>query len=315
MSKEKKYSCGCRWSYIALGVAGALAGANFGLFRHDMNAARNRLAAYDVQTVETTFGTLSYVDEGVGEPVLISHGIFGGYDQGFVTLDSLLGEGYRKIAPSRFGYPGSDLPAQPTPANQAVAFRELLDDLKIAKAYVLSTSAGGAAGIQFALKFPERTKGLILISSDAPDKKRAATEIAEMGMTGPPAAILGDFPMWFARKYFGFIFKDMFGSESGGNPVLKTMFPVGERRKGIITDTEITNKDMRLNYDAYRLEDIIVPVLVVHAKDDPMAKYANIQKLVRRIDQAETAIFDTGGHLIVGQATDVDVKKFITRTK
>lgn len=58
------------------------------------------------------------MDQGTGETILISHGIFGGYDQAYVSLKSLVGEDYRKIAPSRFGYPGSDLPSQPTPKNQ-----------------------------------------------------------------------------------------------------------------------------------------------------------------------------------------------------
>jgi len=52
---------------------------------------------------------MSYIDEGTGQAILISHGIFGGYDQAYVSLKRLVGADYRKISPSRFGYPGSDV--------------------------------------------------------------------------------------------------------------------------------------------------------------------------------------------------------------
>ena len=55
---------------------------------------------------------------------------------------------------------------------QAAALLELLDTLNIEKVYVLGASAGGTPAIRFALDDPERTAGLILLSS-APvwDKK------------------------------------------------------------------------------------------------------------------------------------------------
>jgi hypothetical protein len=73
------------------------------------------------------------MDEGTGETILISHGIFGGYDQAYVSLKSLVGDDFRKIAPSRFCYPGSDVPSQPIPENQAKAFLNLLNQLGIKK--------------------------------------------------------------------------------------------------------------------------------------------------------------------------------------
>lgn len=88
--------------------------------------AYKRLNKYDIKTTYSNFGKMSYVDEGTGETILISHGIFGGYDQVYVSLKSLVGDDFRKITPSRIGYPGSDLPSQPTPENQAKAFLSLL---------------------------------------------------------------------------------------------------------------------------------------------------------------------------------------------
>ncbi|MGV8907019.1 MAG: alpha/beta fold hydrolase [Acetobacterium sp.] len=298
--------------YILLALITVFSIATFIIYLIDMNLAYERLNSYDVKTLNTEFGEMSFIDEGQGETVLISHGIFGGYDQGYISLDKLVKDDCKKISISRFGYPGSALPENPTPQNQAKVFKALLDELEVEKTYVLCTSAGGAAGIQFALKYPERTKGLILLSSGAPDKKRDIGELSELGMMGPPEFIVNNFPMWFCLKYFSPIFNSMLGSSNNDSNLLETMLPVKERRQGVIADTKVTNIDMTLNYDEYALEEISCPILVIHAKDDPMASYENTEKLLTRVN-ATTAIYDTGGHMIEGHDSYTVIKDFINK--
>jgi len=279
----------------------------------DIRKSYENLNHYDVKTIDTEYGKMSYMDEGSGETIVISHGIFGGYDQGSVSLKGLMGNDYRKIAPSRFGYPGSDLPSEPIPKNQAKAFLSLLDQLSIQKAYIIATSAGGAAGITFAVDYPDRVKGLILLSSGVPTTKKKREEIK--GMTGPPAIIVNDFPMWLSTKYFGFVFKSMFGSDIN-NDIYNTMLPVEPRKNGIKADSTITNLDMDINFDDYKVEKITAPILVVQSKDDPMVKYEDTKKIIVRT-HAKTAIFETGGHLITGHGNLVSmkIKEFIEETK
>jgi pimeloyl-ACP methyl ester carboxylesterase len=239
---------------------------------------------------------MSYVDEGFGEVIIISHGIFGGYDQGYNNLYSIFGENYRKIAVSRFGYPGSALPDKPTPDNQVKVFLKLIDELKINKVYILAVSAGGSAGIKFVLNYPDRVKGLILLSSGVPSVQMTKKEF---GISGPPKIILNDGLMLFSIRNFRGVFYSMFGSKNVPNEVFDNMLPVKPRKKGIINDTEITNIDMAVNFNEYPVENINVPILVVHAKDDPMAKYKNTEYFLKRVN-AETLIFPDGGHLIIG---------------
>lgn len=303
--------------WIILSLLLAVSGVLLLQFAKDRKAAYQRLENYPVKTWESSFGTMSYVDEGTGEAILISHGIFGGYDQGMVSLKQVAGDRCRKLAPSRFGYLGSALPTEPTPKNQALVFKELLDELGIDQVYLLATSAGGAAGLRFALDFPERTKGLILLSSGAPDKKRTEEEIRKMGLQGPPPIIVNDFIMWFAMKYFSAMFTQMMGAKIDKNQLFATMLPASPRKKGVAADTKITNIDMTRNYEAYPLEELTVPVLVCHAKDDPMASYQTIEKLLARVPgQAQTAICETGGHIMAdsGDLVDRAIQQFIKQT-
>ncbi len=278
----------------------------------DIKRAYERLDRYRAKAINTSFGKMSYLDEGFGEPILLSHGIFGGYDQAFTSLHGLVGNDFRKLAPSRFGYPGSGLPSEPTPQNQAKAFLDLLDHLHIKKAYIIATSAGGAAAISFAIKYPHRLKGLILLSSGVPCMKKTREEITVR--MGPPALLVNDFPMWLSIKFFGFVFKSMFASDVSRS-FYDTMLPVKPRKNGIKADEEITNVDMDIHFDGYEVEKISVPVLVIHAKNDPMAMYETVQKFIDRT-HAKASIFETGGHLITGHGNAVSsaIKEFVKET-
>ena len=158
------------WSYIAGGVLLVLViyfivqGIRCSMA---VKESKSRLATYNARTIALSYGDMTYVDSGEGEVILSVHGIFGGYDQAYDTCKDFCSD-YRIIAPSRFGYLGSDVSGDGTPAKQAEAYVELLDKLGIDKVYLLATSAGGSIAIRFALDYPERTRGLILYCSAMP---------------------------------------------------------------------------------------------------------------------------------------------------
>jgi pimeloyl-ACP methyl ester carboxylesterase len=265
--------------------------------------SRERLAAYGAETVQLSYGKMSYVDTGEGETILSVHGIFGGYDQAYDTCKDFSSD-YRIIAPSRFGYLGSDVLGDGTPAEQAAAFVELLDKLGIDKVYVLATSAGGSAAIRFALDYPERTKGLILYSSAMPftEKPEKYSEYA-----GPPAFLCNDFMMYLISP----LFEPIMGMEPS---TIYSMLPIGERKEGVVLDASVTNPDMARNYDDYHVEDLQVPTLVFHAKDDKLASYADTEKAVKRFPNCTFISFESGGHLMEGHQEEIKeaVSEFIS---
>lgn len=83
-------------------------------------------------------------------------------------------EDQRVIAPSRFGYLGSSLPAEATAADQADAFVELLDHLGLHTVDVLGLSAGTSAAVQMALRHPGRVGHLVIMCGVFPGCPLAA---------------------------------------------------------------------------------------------------------------------------------------------
>jgi pimeloyl-ACP methyl ester carboxylesterase len=280
-------------------------GINFFSVRRD---ALTRFSSYEdkVKTIETSYGKLSFIDEGQGEVILSCHGICGGYDQGYDTLDGKK-ESYRILAPSRFGYPGSDMPDNATIEKQVEAYVELLDYLKIDKVYVLATSAGGTSAIKFALMYPERTKGLILYCSGYP---RLTKPEKETTYAGPPAFLCNDFAMWLISP----LFKPIMGMEQD---TLKSIMPMKDKKAGVVFDAKTTNTVMNNNYQEYDLSKLEVPVLMIHSKDDKLANFKGVEPWIDKIKDCTFLPLEGGGHLMEGHGAEIGnaLDKFILKTK
>ena len=285
---------------IAIVVIAALVYARF---RRDMRAARGRLQSGGSQVIETDCGPIEYATFGKGTPVLVVHGILGGFDQGLVIARGNVGPGFRSIVPSRFGYLGTPLPEGASPAGQADAFACLLDALGIQQAAVLGTSAGGTSALQFALRHPDRCAALVLFCSAAPGETEAALP------PGPLVKVIfeSDFVFWLMTTYFRSSLTSMMGVPKGFAltpeykadvaEVMGTILPVNPRSDGAVFDMFVSNPDVNTGYP---LEKIRVPVLIVNAVDDPLTLYKNAQSAAERISGAKLVTIEDGGHMMLG---------------
>jgi len=292
---------------LIAGVGGiaavALAVLTFGHFHADIRAARERLQHRGSRVIETDCGPIEYAILGEGYPVLVVHGIFGGFDQGLLLARGQLREGFRAIVPSRFGYLRTPLPADASPAMQADAYACLLDALGVERAAVLATSAGGTSAIQFALRHPDRCAALVLVSANAPGETKAAL---------PPkllAKVLfrSDFTFWLLTTCFRSSMRSMMGVPQGFRltpqdeaeiaETMKTILPVNPRADGALFDMYVSNPDINTGYP---LGEIAMPVLVIHAVDDPLASYANARSMADKIPGAKLFTIESGGHMLLG---------------
>jgi pimeloyl-ACP methyl ester carboxylesterase len=268
-------------------------------YRIDIEAARRRLAAREHHTIQTRYGSVQYAEHGQGPPLLFSHPLVGGFDLGLGCAESWIGDGFRVIAPSRFGYLGSSLPPGVMPADQADAYAVLLDALGIERAAIVGYSAGGPSVIQFALRHPDRTTGLILFGSALPGKAgRPPKPVAQLLFTDPV--------FWALKAYAPLLFARLMGTPKGFRltpdqrmGILESeesFFPVGPRKQGVLYDSYVSNPDVQ----GYPLEQLSVSTLLIHARDDGMAAFQNAAHAAERIPGAELLAIDHGGHMLLG---------------
>ncbi len=293
-------------------------------YRRDIRNAYAHLESLERQIVETDCGPIEVAIRGDGEPVLVIHGISGGFDQGLGISESSLGDGYTVIAPSRFGYLGTPLPANATPATQADAYVCLLDALHLEKVTIMADSAGGTSAVQMALRHPERLKALIFISTAAPT---VGEHIAL-----PPKPVIqfvfnSDFLMWVITTHFQEIMKPAMGvpesyplSEAEQLQVsdsIRSVLPIKLRTAGFVFDMFTSNVDMDQHPEDYPMESVSVPTLVVHAVDDSLASYENARAMAERIPNAKLLSIPSGGHLLMGSSEIIssEIAKFLNLLK
>ena len=148
------------WSALLFVLA--IATVVYSAYRRDVAAARAQ-ALSGSRILETRCGPIEYGSLGEGSPVLVLHGTGGGWDQGLASARGLAAHGFRLIAPSRFGYLRTPLPADPSPEAEADTWAGFLDALQIQRLPVIAFSAGAAPAAQLALRHPDRVSALVLI--------------------------------------------------------------------------------------------------------------------------------------------------------
>jgi hypothetical protein len=90
---------GAIFGALSVGAVALASGAVVRRYRRDMRAARDRLAAVDRKVIKTALGDIEYAESGTGEPLLVSHGIFGSCESALLFQDLFAGR--RIIAASR----------------------------------------------------------------------------------------------------------------------------------------------------------------------------------------------------------------------
>lgn len=292
--------------WVAIAALAGAAGGVIWSYRTDLHRSREA-ALRGSKVVETAAGPIEYAVAGAGIPLLSIHGAGGGFDQGIANAAGLVGDGFRVLAPSRFGYLRTPVPSETSPAAQADAHAALLSALGIPRTIVLGVSAGARSAVELALRQPDLVDALILIvpaihfpsspvSVDASRGSKVTLWLVNAGM---------DFAWWTVEKLAPSVLIRFIGVP----PELLADAPRDERDRIMAVVRNIQPLSLRfagINIDSapglheLPLENITVPTLIISAQDDlfntaPAARFA-----ASRIPGAKLIVFDKGGHLLVG---------------
>jgi 2-hydroxy-6-oxonona-2,4-dienedioate hydrolase len=286
-------------------------------YRKDIAQAWAHVHSIPSRELETVFGTVEYAVQGDGPPVLMSHGILGCHTEGVGMVRAYVGVKSRAIAPSRFGYFGSTMPPDATPAIQADVYASLLDHLEIDRALVVGYSAGGPSAIEFALRYPERVRALALTASALPPS------VKQPGFMRPVLSTITrtDLVFWMFKAFMPDKLRGLMGvpkdyvaplnEEVTIREVGESILPIVPRRVGFVFDAFVGNIYSR----QIPLEDVAVPTIIVHSADDALAPYAHAVNAADRIPGAQFVTMPKGGHLFLGHEADVScaIQEFLWR--
>lgn len=271
-------------------------------YQRDLRAAKSRLASGS-HLAQTACGPIEYADQGQGTPVLSIHGAGGGYDQGSL-FGRLSGDRFRVIAPSRFGYLNTPYPDDPSAAAQADAYACLLDYLGVDHISVVAFSAGGPSALQFALRHPNRTDALVMVSAIS-DASLVDPRPVDTSKDPILSVLLTDFVFWAAVTYFPDRALAFFGvpreaqrrltSEEHDRAlrVLRMILPISLRKTGNFNDPAHW-----FERGVFALEKINAPTLVIHAVDDTFVSFAHGQYTAAHIPNARLKSYEFGGHFV-----------------
>lgn len=284
-------------------------------YRSEIAAARAALAAFDTVTVATPEGPVTLVDRGEGFPVLSIHGTGGGYDQGLALAGALEDAGYRVIAPSRFGYPGTPVPERTDAVAQADTLARVLERLGVERAVVMGASAGGITALAFAARNPDRTAALLLMVPAYYPRQDAAPEPwSPLRSRAVTAALRSDLLFWSALRAFPAgmastilatdraLIESADGAERARlDAILEMILPISARVEGLVLDARNTAAPPQIDLDAIR-----APTFIASAEDDRYRTADSARLLADAIPGAELLVTPDGGHAWVGRSDEVE---------
>ena len=290
-----------------LSAAAATAGATaYFRYRREISSLREQLTAGS-EIAETSAGPIEYAERGDGQPLLLIHGAGGGYDQGLMIARDFA-DGFRAIAPSRFGYLRSPVPADTSPAAQADAHAALLDKLGVKTCVVAGVSAGGPSAIEFALRYPDRTEALLLIVPRTydPTQSIGADKSFDSQAVLRLVEASADFLFWIGMKVARPAVVRFLGvppeleakaskeERDRTTEIMRNILPLSDRVAGIAVDSSA-------EIAPWPLEKITAPTLVISAKDDLFSTLPGARFTAAHIPGAELEVLESGGHLMLGQ--------------
>jgi len=271
-------------------------------FLRDMHRAYARLQSGS-ELVRSPLGDIEYVRRGTGTPVLVVHGSGGGYDQGELVAEAVLGDGFEWIVPSRFGYLRSTLTAGATWDEQAHVYAYLLDRLGVDRVAVVAMSHGGPSALMFAAMYPDRVASLTLVSCGVAPLTTAAQADANRKGALLRAIFAHDLSYWLVSRLLRKQLLELIGASAAVAAGLDTprrslverfvdyMNPASLRAEGVVFDNETP-------LPGERIRAITAPTLVLHAKDDTLQLFANAEFAAAAIPDARLMAFERGGHVV-----------------
>ena len=245
--------------------------------------------------LETSRGTVEYHMEGAGPVVLVLHGGPGGYDQGMAWAHLFAQGGSTLLSLSRPGYRRTPLSSGHTPEAQAELFAATLDALNVSQVAVIALSGGGPSALQFALRFPHRCRGLLLMCALA----YASTEEG-VYRSLPPGQRLQRWLFnhlldWDPALYLLSALSKRLPQEAHSSAFIESL-------ESLVMNPQHSDgyrNDMQqfATLPASPFQDMVVPTLIVHGTADVDVPFRQAKELASVLPHAQLVAIEGADHV------------------
>ena len=246
---------------------------------------------------------LRYEIRGSGEPVALIMG-FSGSGRGW-------GEAFLKLMEARFkifvidnrGTGESDKPdTEFTLGDMAADIAAVLDHAKTPRAHIFGISMGGMIAQEFALAYPDRTRGLVLGCTNCGASHSVPADPAAIANLIPAPGID---PIEQARRAFSVACGKAFLNSAAGQEILSEA--IAEMGNYPITPMHTFMRQGQAigGFDSFaRLGQIKSPTLIIHGDDDSIVPYPNADVLQGAIAGSKKHTLKAAGHMFFWEVPD-----------
>jgi 3-oxoadipate enol-lactonase len=246
---------------------------------------------------------LRYEIRGSGEPVALIMG-FSGSGRGW-------GEAFLKLMEARFkifvidnrGTGESDKPdTEFTLGDMAADIAAVLDHAKTPRAHIFGISMGGMIAQEFALAYPERTRGLVLGCTNCGASHSVPADPAAIANLIPAPGID---PIEQARRAFSVACGKAFLNSAAGQEILSQA--IAEMGNYPITPMHTFMRQGQAigSFDSFaHLGQIKSPTLIIHGDDDSIVPYPNADVLHGAISGSKKHTLKAAGHMFFWEVPD-----------
>src|SRR3989344_6539986 len=222
-------------------------------------------------------------------PILILHG-WGSYAKRWDNVKELLEvKGYKVFVPDLPGFGQSPIPAKIWNLdNYADWVKDFAEKNNLGRFFLLGHSFGGSIGIKFAVKYPGKLIGLILVSAGRISKRKSIKNIFFLVM-----AKIGK--LFFRQR----IFKRIIYKLAGSRDYLLA-------RGGVMRETmkKVISEDLK----PY-LPKINVKTLIIWGDKDEVTPVADAYLIKKEIKNSVLGVIPNVGHRIRLEAPEILVEK------
>ena len=223
-------------------------------------------------------GKFTYIEQGIGPPLILLHGLMGGVDNFGSMVDIVADAGYKVLAPDLKIF---KVPLLRTSIKYLANYiKSFMRHKKIKNAILVGNSLGGHIGLVFSTKYPKKVTGLVLTGSSGLYEK-------SMGDTFPRR---GDYE--YIKTKTEEVFYD---PKTASKELVDKVFDIANKRDSVIRLLAFAKSAIRHNM-AKDLPQLKIPVCLIWGKQDLVTPPHVAKEFHNLIPNSELYWIDKCGH-------------------